>query len=96
MRIAVTARAPEGVDGQTMTVSMNEAVMTQTALPGRWQETRFVVPEDVLLYGENELCLGFSTALEPNRRDSCGRSSSFPVRSVRTSTRHATAHQKGR
>ena len=69
LRITVTARAPEGVEPQTMTVRMNGHEVTSRSLTVDWSETRFLVPEGRLVPGENALCLGFDNALpEKNNR----------------------------
>jgi len=69
LRMAITARAPEGALPQTMTIEVNGERVTSAPLRRRWREIRFVVPEDVLVPGENALCLRFSNALpEENGR----------------------------
>lgn len=65
LRIAITARAPDGVSDQTLTVTMNGDVVSRGDLPNQWKDIRFVAPEESLVHGENELCLGFSHALPP-------------------------------
>jgi len=52
-----------------MTIEVNGERVTSAPLRRRWREIRFVVPEDVLVPGENALCLRFSNALpEENGR----------------------------
>jgi hypothetical protein len=63
LRIAVTARAPEGALPQVMTVAMNGAVLTSASLTASFKEIRFVAPEESLVAGENALCLLFANGL---------------------------------
>lgn len=69
LRITVTARAPQGLDHQSMSVAMNGNPVTAASLNNQWREVRFVVPEEHVVPGENALCLGFTNALpEDNGR----------------------------
>ena len=63
LRTVVTARAPEGLESQTVTATLNGEVLTSTHLPNEWQDIPFTMPERYLVPGENELCLRFSKAL---------------------------------
>ncbi|HXV59453.1 MAG TPA: hypothetical protein VEK15_02080 [Vicinamibacteria bacterium] len=69
LRITVTARAPAGLDHQSMSVAVNGNAVAAATLTHQWREVRFIVPEDQLVHGENALCLGFTNALpEENGR----------------------------
>ena len=63
LRTVVTARAPNRLDGQTMTISLNGTVLRQAALGPEWAEVPVTLPLERLAPGENLLCLGFSDAL---------------------------------
>jgi hypothetical protein len=63
LRILVSARAPDGLDEQVMTVLSNGRVLASAPLPSEWSEVPVVVPEDALVPGENALCLRFHNAL---------------------------------
>ena len=70
LRIAVTARAPDGALPQTVTMAMNGTAITSASLLSTFREIRFVAPVEHLVPGENTLCFQFSNALpeENNRR----------------------------
>ena len=67
MRIAVTARAPEGALPQAMTVAMNGDVLTFANLTTSFKEIRFVAPKESVVAGENALCLQFTNGLPEDR-----------------------------
>jgi len=67
LRIAVTARAPEGALPQVMTVTMNGDVLTSASLTTSFKKIRFVAPEESLVAGENALCLVFANGLPDER-----------------------------
>lgn len=68
LRIAVTARAPEGALPQVMSVAMNGRVLSSASLTTRFNEVRFLAPKDTLVPGVNVLCLQFSNGL-PGKDD---------------------------
>jgi len=59
----ISARAPHGLDGQTMSVVVNGAVVAESPLGEDWREVPFTIPASALLPGENRLCFRFSRAL---------------------------------
>ena len=59
----ITARAPEGLESQVVTVVLNGQVLTTARLPDRWREMKFTMEARYLVPGENALCLRFSDAL---------------------------------
>ncbi|MGH9337363.1 MAG: hypothetical protein ACRD21_26745, partial [Vicinamibacteria bacterium] len=63
LRIAISARAPEGLENQTLTLYANRNRVNSAPLAAEWKETSFVVPEEHLVRGENELCLRFTRSL---------------------------------
>jgi hypothetical protein len=63
LRIAVTARAPEGALPQVVSLAMNGEVLTSATLTTSFREIRFVAPEESLVGGENALCLQFSNGV---------------------------------
>ncbi len=67
LRIAVTARAPEGALPQVVSLTMNGNVLTSASLTPRFKEIRFLAPEGSLVAGENALCLQFSNGLPEDK-----------------------------
>jgi hypothetical protein len=63
LRISVTARAPDGLEDQTLTLAVNEQVIGSAPLGTDWSELPFLVPGKSLIRGENALCLRFSRGL---------------------------------
>jgi hypothetical protein len=63
LRVSVTARAPDGLANQTMALAVNDRVSRSSALGPEWQELPFLVPEEHLIRGKNELCLRFGLGL---------------------------------
>jgi hypothetical protein len=59
LRVSVSARAPDGVEDRTMTMVVNGRALTSTALSTEWAELPFEIPEEMLVPGENVLCLRF-------------------------------------
>ncbi len=69
LRIAISARAPQTLDSQNMTVAVNDRVVASAQLHAEWRDVRVFVPLDHWVPGENALCLRFSNALpEENGR----------------------------
>jgi hypothetical protein len=62
LRTVVTARAPNRVESQTMTIALNGTVLKQAALGHDWTEVPVTLPLERLWPGENMLCLHFSDA----------------------------------
>jgi len=73
LRTVVTARAPDGLASQTVTVTLNGETLTSVGLPNEWRDIRFTMPERILVPGENTLCLRFGEALPPADRASAPR-----------------------
>jgi hypothetical protein len=67
MRVDVTARVPNVVEGQMMTLYANRKPVGMRAVTNEWQDLRFVVPTENLNPGENLLCLGFSQHMSDSR-----------------------------
>jgi len=63
LRAFISARAPHGLDGQTMSVLVNVAVVAESPLGDEWRDVPFTIPASALVPGENRLCLRFSRAL---------------------------------
>jgi hypothetical protein len=63
LRVSVTARAPDGLSNQTLTLAVNDRVVGSSSLGSEWQELPFLVPEEHLIRGKNELCLRFGFGL---------------------------------
>jgi len=63
LRTVVTARAPEGLDSQTVTVTLNGEDLTSANLTYAWKDIPFTMPERYLIPGENTLCFRFREAL---------------------------------
>jgi len=64
LRTVVTARAPGGLAGQTMSAALNgRTVLEQAALTEDWTDVSFLLPAPALAAGENLLCLRFDKAL---------------------------------
>ena len=68
MRIAVTARAPEGALPQALTVAMNGDVLVLAKLTTSFKEIRFVAPKQSVVAGENARCLQFTNGLSEDNR----------------------------
>jgi hypothetical protein len=66
----VTARAPEGLGSQTVTVALNGEELTSSRLTHAWKDISFTMPERYLIPGENTLCFRFREALAD--RDQAG------------------------
>lgn len=62
LRVSVSARAPDGVENQSMTMVVNGNVLSSLRLPAEWAELPFVIPEEALVPGENIVCLRFAAA----------------------------------
>jgi hypothetical protein len=62
LRTVVTARAPNRVERQIMTIALNGAVLKQAELGHEWEDVAFTLPLELLAPGENLLCLHFSDA----------------------------------
>lgn len=62
LRVSVTARAPDGVENQTLSLAVNDHVLGSSPLGADWQEIPFLVPEESLVSGENAFCLRFTRA----------------------------------
>ncbi len=60
MRIGIFARAPDGLNNQTLTLYVNENLVNSVPLGTEWKEASFFVPGAHLVRGENELCLRFT------------------------------------
>jgi hypothetical protein len=60
LRVGIFARAPDGLDDQTLTLYVNQNLVSSVPLGMEWKETSFLVPEGHLARGENELCLRFT------------------------------------
>ena len=45
LRTVVTARAPKGLESQTVTATLNGEVLTSAHLPNKWQDIPFTLPE---------------------------------------------------
>jgi hypothetical protein len=63
LRVSVTARAPDGLAKQTLSLAVNDRVVGSSPLGVEWQEIPFLVPEESLISGENAFCLRFTEAL---------------------------------
>ncbi len=63
LRVSITARAPDGLEDQTLALAVNERVIGSAPLPIEWSELPFLVPEDDLVRGENAFCLRFTKSL---------------------------------
>jgi hypothetical protein len=61
--VSLTIRAPGRAGEQRLTLSANGRAVGAAAVGPEWRELPFLIPAAALLPGENELCLGFSTAL---------------------------------
>jgi hypothetical protein len=70
LRTVVTARAPEGLGSQTVTVALNGEELTSSRLTHAWKDISFTMPERYLIPGENTLCFRFREALAD--RDQAG------------------------
>ena len=68
LRTVVTARAPEGLASQALTVALNGEALTTVPLSNQWEDIKFTMPARLLVPGENSLCLRFSDALPPNEQ----------------------------
>jgi hypothetical protein len=67
LRVAVTARAPDGLSNQTLALAVNDRVVGSRSLGSEWQELPFLVPEENLIRGKNAFCLRFGLGLsEPD------------------------------
>jgi hypothetical protein len=60
LRVAITARAPQQVQPQVMTLASNGHAVASAHVGREWGESAFVVPAAALVPGENWLCLRFS------------------------------------
>jgi len=63
LRVTVSARAPDGLAHQTLALAVNDRVVGSSSLGSDWQELPFLVPEEHLVRGKNELCLRFGLGL---------------------------------
>jgi hypothetical protein len=63
LRVAVTARAPDGIVDQTLALTVNDQFLGSSPLGIDWQDVRFLVPRESLVPGENAFCLRFTRAL---------------------------------
>jgi hypothetical protein len=63
LRVSVSARAPDGVESQSMTMVANGNTLSSAPLSSEWAELPFVIPVEALVPGENVVCLRFATAL---------------------------------
>jgi hypothetical protein len=65
--IVLSAQSPFGLDhpAQRVTAILNGNVLAQTAIPGGWQEIRFVAPRSAWWIGFNQLQLVFSSTVSP-------------------------------
>jgi hypothetical protein len=63
LRTVVTARAPQGLAAQTVTVALNGENLTSSNLTHAWKDISFTMPEHYLIPGENKLCFRFREAL---------------------------------
>jgi hypothetical protein len=63
LRVSVTARAPDGITGQSLALAVNDRVVGSGLLGMDWQETPFLVPKESLVPGENAFCLRFTRAV---------------------------------
>jgi hypothetical protein len=63
LRVSVSARAPDGVENQSLTMVANGNTLSSAPLSSEWTELPFVIPEEALVPGENVVCLRFATAL---------------------------------
>jgi hypothetical protein len=59
----LSARAPDGLEDQFLTVMVNERPVAAQPLANEWTDIRFLIPEPALEPGPNRLCLVFRTAL---------------------------------
>ena len=69
LRTVVTARAPDGLSSQAITVVLNDQTLTTTTLSNEWEDIKFTMPAGFLVPGENSLCLRFRNALPPKHDD---------------------------
>lgn len=63
----VTARAPGRLQGQTMTLVLNQAFLKRTELDRDWSDVAVTLPMANLVPGENTLCLQFGQGLPGNQ-----------------------------
>jgi hypothetical protein len=67
LRVSVTARTPEGLPGQEVSLAVNDRVVGSARLGEDWRDVPFLVPEQSLVRGKNAFCLRFAKAvLEPD------------------------------
>ncbi len=64
LRVAITARAPDGLEDQTLALAVNDQLIGSDALGTNWSELTFLVPENDLVEGENVFCLRFHRGLD--------------------------------
>jgi len=63
IRVTVSARAPDGVPDQVVTVTVNGMPLLTDRLPNEWTDLTVIVPKHTLLPGPNRMCLEFQTSL---------------------------------
>jgi hypothetical protein len=63
LRVGISARAPEGMERQTLALVVNGNPAGERELGPDWSEVPFRVEKRQLLPGENEFCLRFSKGL---------------------------------
>jgi len=66
LRVEVQARLPEHLSQQTLSLAANGRIAGTAELASDWSSAFFLVPEALLMPGENRLCLGFSKAPPPH------------------------------
>jgi hypothetical protein len=68
LRSFLRARAPDGLESQSMTVTANGRPVAARSLAAEWRDVPFEVPESALHAGPNALCFEFARGVGPDEQ----------------------------